>query len=230
MSIASISTYATGNLYYKINEAAEEAAKDAAKETAEELTSGTEESGSTSEDRVTFSSDLTLAQTREAMGLEPTGKLKLKDLESVAQDRENVVTSTLEQTMQSLGIEFAGKIVLSMNSDDEIEVSGDFSGKDALEDALNEDEAFVTAFKQLSANQSILDHMSELQANVQTLQTTGLSSFFDSDSDTGFDSLLSLADEYESLKGSNKNIKRLLNLSSSENSYSYTYNPTSDDE
>jgi len=215
MSVASLATYVADNLYYRINASAV-----ATENTADETTSQTKEANSTSEDRVTFSAGLSLAQTREAMGLNPTGKLKLKDLEDLAQDRKDFISGTLTQAIQSLGIKLDEEISLSMDSTNNIGISGDFPEKSELEEVLNENEAFTTAFKQLSANKSILDHISQLQRNVQSIQANIVDYF---SSDTDFNDLLDLADKYESLKKSDNKMKTLLDLSCAQYPYSYKY-------
>lgn len=217
MSVTPMATYVADNLYYRIN-----ASAIATKTGDSEPTSQTKETNTTSGDRVTFSNDLSIAQTREAIGLNPTGKLKLKDLEEVAQDRKESVSLTLTQTMQSLGIELDQEISLSVDSEDKIRISGDFPEKSTLEEVLNENEELTTAFKQLSANQSMLDYISQLQHNAQKT-TTNLADYFKADTD--FNDLLSLADKYESLKSSDNSMGTLLGLSSSQNPYSYTYAP-----
>jgi hypothetical protein len=215
MSVTSMATYGADNLYYKIN------ASNIAKETtADETTSQIKEDNSTSEDRVTFSVGLSLAQTREAIGLKPTGKLKLKDLEDVVQDRKDFISATLTQTIQSQGIKLDEEFSISMDSTNNICISGDFPGKSELEEALNENEEFTTAFKQLSANQSFLDHISQLQSNVKSIQVNIVNYF---NSDTNFNNLLALADKFESLKDSDNKMKTLLDLSCTECPYSYTY-------
>jgi antitoxin component of MazEF toxin-antitoxin module len=140
----------------------------------------------------------------------------------VAQDRKESVSLTLTQTMQSLGIELDQEVSLSVDSEDKIRISGDFPEKSTLEEVLNENEELTTAFKQLSANQSMLDYISQLQHNAQKT-TTNLADYFKADTD--FNDLLSLADKYESLKSSDNRMGTLLGLSSSQNPYSYTYAP-----
>ena len=217
MSVTPMATYVADNLYYRINASAV-----TTKTEDSESTSQTVESNSTSGDRVTFSNDLSIAQTREAIGLNPTGALKLKDLEEVAQDRKESVALILTQTMQSLGIDLNQEISLSMDSEDKIRISGDFQEKSILEEVLNENEEVTTAFKQLSANQSMLDYISQLQHNVQNT-TANLADYFKSDTD--FNDLLSLADKYESLKSSGNSMGTLLGLSTRQNPYFFTYAP-----
>ena len=215
MSVTPMTAYFADNLYYRINSPAIET-----EPSTDEKGSRTKEANSASEDRVTFSAGLSLAQTREAIGLNPTGKLKLKDLEDVVQDRRDSVSVTLTQTIQSLGIELDEEISLSLDSKDNISISGDFPEKSELEKALSENEEFITAFKQLSANKSILDHISQLQSNVQNIQVT-LVDYFSSDTD--FNDLLALADKYEGLKDSDNKLRSFLDLSSTQHPYSYNY-------
>ncbi len=217
MSVTPTTTYVADNLYYRNNASVVET-KTAAGQSAGQ----TKETNSTSRDRVTFSNDLSMARTREAMGLNPTGKLKLRDLEAVAEDREEAVSLMLTQTMQSLGIELDKEISLSMDSKGKICISGDCPEKSKLEEALNDNEGFTTAFKQLSANQSILDYSSQIQNRVQDIKANMVNYF---NSDTDFNDLLSLANKYESIKSSDNAIGTLLSLCSSQNPYSYTHGP-----
>ena len=222
MSVTPMSTSIADTLYYRTH-----ATTAATKSTAGESTGETKESGSTAEDRVTFSSDLSLAQTRAAMGLSPTGILTLKDLEQTAQERKGFVSSTLEETLQGLGIELDQGVSLSMDANDQIHISGDFPEKASVEEILNENEEFTTAFKQLSANQSVLDHISQLQTSVQTMKAS-IVDYFNSGAD--FNDLLALADKYEGIKSSENKMGTVLDLSISQNPYSYTYAPDADAE
>jgi hypothetical protein len=217
LSVTPTTTYVANNPYYQINTTAS-----ATKTGAGESTRQTKETDSASGDRVTFSKDLCTARTREAMGLNPTGKLKLKDFETVAEDRRELVSSTLTQTMKSLGIELDQEISFSVDSKNKILISGDFPEKSKLEEALNEDEEFTTALTQLSANQSILDYVSQLRYSTQDIRAN-MANFFNSD--TASDDLNALVAKYESLKSSDNSMQTLLSLSSSQNPYSYTYTP-----
>ncbi len=178
MRINTTSAYIADNLYDKINEP-----NSAVKNLSGESANQTNETGSTSSDyRNTFSSGLSTARIQEAMGLNPTGKLKLNELESVAEERKDFVSSTLSQTMQSLGIDPDKKISLSLDAGGTISVSGDFTEKAMLEQTLNENEEFTRAFKQLTANQSVLNYVSELQQSVQK-STASLMDYYNSDTD-----------------------------------------------
>ena len=215
MSITSTAAY-TANSYYDLISESTSSTKNVSTGSASE----TAEIASSSEDSVTFSSDLSMAQIQEALGLEPTGKLKLNDLETVAEHREEFVSLTLVQTMESLGIDPDQEFTLYLGSDNEIYVSGDFAGKDELQEALNENEDFSTAFLQLTANRSILDYVSELQDSVQN-SAASLMDYLDSDTD--LNDLLSLAAEYKSIKSSSNMMGTLLDLSASQTPYTYIY-------
>ncbi len=215
MRINTASAYMADNLYDRKIES------NSAANLSGESANQTNETGSTSSDyRITFSSGLSTARIQEAMGLNPTGKLKLKDLEAVAEGKKDFVSSTLSQTMQSLGIDPDKEISLSMAADGTISVSGDFTGKELLEQTLNENQEFTRAFKQLTLNQSVLDYVSGLQQSVQK-SSASLMDYYNSD--TGLNDLLSIASEYKSLKSGNNIMETILDLSS-QTPYTYTYN------
>lgn len=215
MRVNTTSAYTTDNLYDRINES-----NSAANNLSGESANRKKETGSTSSDyRITFSSGLSTARIQEAMGLNPTGKLKLNELEAVAGERKDFVSSTLSQTMQALGMDPDKKVSLSLDADGTISVSGDFTGKEILEEILNENQEFTSAFKQLTVNQSVIDYVSELQQSVQK-STASLMDYYNSDAD--LNDLLSIASEYKSLK-SGSTMETLLDLSS-QTPYTYAYN------
>ncbi|MGD9162295.1 MAG: hypothetical protein PVG39_28050 [Desulfobacteraceae bacterium] len=214
MRVYHTAAYIPDNLYDRINES-----NTSTKNTSGESANQTKETNSSSGYRITFSNDLSIARIQEAMGLNPTGKLKLKDLETVAEDRKDFVSLTLKQTLQSLGINPDQDISLSLGAENKIGVSGDFPEKAELEEALNENKEFTKAFMQLTANQSVLDYVSQLQQSVQN-PAVSLVDYYNSDTD--FNDLLSLASEYKRLK-SNNFMGTLLDLSSSETPYTYIY-------
>ncbi len=216
MSVSPAATYTTSSYYDLITDSASSTKSSSTGSSNQSEESGSSSSGYT----VSFSSDLSMARIQEALGLEPTGKLKLKELETVSEDREEFVSSTLAQTMESLGIDPDQEFTVYLGSENEIYISGDFAGKDELEDALNENEDFTKAFTQLTANQSILDYITELQSSVQN-KSASLMDYMDSDSD--LNDLLSLAAEYKSIKSSSNMMGTLLDLSTSETPYSYAY-------
>lgn len=216
MSVTPAGTYLTDNYYSRFNSssiyrnASEADPENQKKETV-----------SSSGDRITFSAGLSAARTREAMGLNPTGKLKLSDLEAAAEEREEFVSLTLTQTMLLLGINPDQEVSLSLGADNKIYVSGDFSEKAELEEALNENENFTTAFKQLNANRSILDYVSELQYSARNTEANLIDHY---NSDMDLDDLLSIAAEYKSIKSGSNIMETLLGLSSSQSPHTYTYN------
>ena len=216
MSIASATAY-TANSHYDLISSSTSSTKNTSTLSTNEIN----ESGSSSEDSVTFSRDLSMARIQEALGLEPTGKLKLKELETVAENREEFVALTIELAMETLGIDPDQEFSVYLDSENEIYLSGDFSERGMLEEALNDNEDFSTAFMQLTANKGILGYISELQDSVQN-NTASLMDYFESDAD--LNDLLSLATEYNSIRTSSNMMETLLDLSSSETSYTYTYN------
>ena len=214
MRVDITSAYAADNMFGQVNESSGDV-----KNLSSESANQTQETGTSSDYRITFSKGLSTARIQEAMGLNPTGKLKLGEIEAVAEDREDFVSSTLSRTLQALGIDPDADISLALDADGNISVSGDFAGKEILEETLNENEEFTRAFKQLTVNQSVLDYVSELRQSVQ-MSTGSLMDYYNSDAD--LNDLLSIASEYKKLKSGNV-METLLDLSSG-NAFTYVYN------
>ena len=97
-------------------------------------------------DRVSLSSGVMTARTREYLGLPPTGKLKLSDFETAAAGQKQTVNNLLASTMAEQGIDPDQKATLSLNEDGDIVIQEDFTGKDQLEAALNDNSDFSQAF------------------------------------------------------------------------------------
>ena len=165
-------------------------------------------------DRVTLSSDVAAARTREALGLNPTGRLTLEDFETVAAEKEAMVESGITALRQELGIAEGQTITLSLDNDGAVMIGERFAGKKELEAALNGDDDFLTAFTRLSGTREVLDHLDQLQQ-----KSTSLFDLVGSDS--GLDSMLSLAAKYSTLKSSANPLATLLAVSRSEAPYSF---------
>lgn len=217
MNTITNTTYAANNYYYTTNDSASVEAADTGQTSEKE-----EEHRVLSGDRVTFSSDLAMAKTREALGLRPSGKLKIKDFESVVEGREEIVKTKLAKIMETLGIDPDQQVSLSVDEKYNIRVSEKFPQKSDLEDALNDDEEFTLAFKQLSANQSILDYKSQLQTRQASLMD-----YLNSDADVN--DLLASAAKYEEIKYSNNKMETLMGLSQSKAPYTFVYNPATEE-
>ena len=212
MTTISNTTYTAGNYAYANNTPV--TAEETATNTGSVQKTGTEffKAG----DKVTFSPGLAAARTRDAMGLSPSGKLKIKDFEAVADNRRSIVESKLAQLTAAKGIDPDQQISLSLDDKYQIRIKESLAGKSDLEKALNEDPEFVLAFKQLSANQSILDYKSGLQS-----RSRSLADYFSSD--TGADDLISMAARLEEIKFSDNKIESLLGLSQQQAPYTYKY-------
>ncbi len=167
-------------------------------------------------DTVSLSSKVATAQAREYYGLAATGNLTLSDFQAAAETQEGTVNTLLAQAMESLGISPDQQVTLSLDSDGDITIKEDFSGKDELEEQLNEDDTFVQAFAGLSSNNEVLDYVDSLTSNSISLVDY-------MDSDTSQSDLLSLASQYAATKSANS-IQDLWQLSHAQTPYSYTYN------
>jgi len=213
MALITNAAYSTNNYYYNSSEkltGQTSSAPDSKSET-------TAQPSVSAGDTVTLSSEVATARTREAMGLNPTGSLKLGDFESAAKAQEQLVESKLASLMEELGVDENQKISLSLDAESNITIEESFSGKSDLEGALNDDKEFALAFKRLSANNEILDYTKELQTS-----STNLSDFMDSGSD--WNDLLSLASKYSEIKSAGNSLDSLLGVSKTQTPYTFTYN------
>ncbi|WDP89510.1 MAG: hypothetical protein HUN04_07155 [Desulfobacter sp.] len=213
-SITSINPYSSGSLYQSAGETL-----------ATQKSSGTQgnknETAEASNDQdvtVSLSKAVAQARLRESMGLAPTGRLSLDDFKAAAEDREKTVADALARTMNSLGIDSGQKISLSLDSDNKLTISESFSGKSKLQNTLNEDEEFMAAFKQLSANQEVVSFTEKL--------SSGGTSMVDYMDDTqGWDGAMALANQYNQIKASGNSLSALLGASRSETPYTYVHLP-----
>lgn len=169
-------------------------------------------------DRVTLSKGVAEARTREAMGLNPTGRLKLNDFKTAAENQEKIVDSKITSLIKELGVDENQEISFSLNEKGDVTINEKFPQKTKMENALNEDTEFLLTFNQLSANNEILDFTKSFQSN-----KTSLVDFMNSD--TGWDNLSSLAAEYEKIKSSDNSLSTLLGVSRKEVPYTFTHDP-----
>ncbi len=168
-------------------------------------------------DTVSLSSTVKTAQTREYLGLNPTGTLTLFDIQGAAAQQEEAVGSMLATAMEALGINENQQVSLSLDDDGNIEIAESFASSDELEEALNSDDTFVQAFSGLSANNEIMDYATSLQSKSISLADYINGDISDSD-------LLSLASTYSSIKSSSNPIETLWQVSHDETPFTYVYN------
>jgi len=171
-------------------------------------------------DRVTLSKGVAEARTREAMGLNPTGRLTLNDFKTAAENQEKIVDSTLTSLIKELGVDENQKISFSLNEKGGITINEKFPQKTKMEKILNEDMEFSLTFNRLSANTEILDFTKSFQSN-----KTSLADFMNSDSDSDWSNLTSLASEYSKIKSSDNSLSTLLGISRKEVPYTFTHDP-----
>ena len=207
-------TYGTNYLYQnpygKINESSADSKVDTSeKETVKP---------SSAVDKVTLSSEVAQAKTREIIGLNPVGKLKLEDFENASKSQKAIVESKLKAYMTGLGIDKSQDISLSVDKKSNFIISERFEGKDELEDLLNEDDEFSLAFKRMSSNDDILGFVDNLKSNVNSLS---LSNFMNSD--TSWDDIASFASRSMTLKNSQNPLESLLSMTKTTPSYSFSF-------
>lgn len=186
-----------------------------------ESKSGTEvKKPSSSGDTVTLSEEVAAARTREAMGLNPTGPLRLSDFKAAAENQTEAVNEKLASLMKAQGISTDQKITLSLDSKSKITIKENFSGKDKLEKALNEDKGFLQKFNGLSANSGVLNFTKDLQTRISN---TNLADFMNSDPD--WSDITSLASKYSELKTSGNPLATLVGIGNNQTPYVFKYDP-----
>jgi hypothetical protein len=217
MSIAT-NLYTAGNPYYQSNEslAGTRADLTSSKTTAdkENKSDSTQNKG----DRVTLSKSVSEARTRDALGLTPTGPLKLDHFKEAAKAQETQIESGLKNHMKQLGIDKDQTISLSLDGKSNLVIKESFPGKKDLQSALNNDETFKLNFKKLSANTEAIDYIQGLKSG--TSQKSSLVDYMSQETD--YNSLLSLASRYEQIKHSENSIETILGISH-ETADPYTY-------
>lgn len=214
MNLTTGTAYNTRNLYYTPSESL-------SGETAINRDADSKNAAGTpavNSDKVTISKDVAIARTRESLGLNPTGRLILGDVETVAADQKQIVESTLSSLRESLGIAEDQQITLSLDQDSAITIKESFTGKKELENALNEDGEFYQAFTRLSGAEEFLGYTKSLQTN-----SVSLADFMNSD--VSLDDIFSLASRYSTLKSSDNPLGTLLALSKAEMPYTFVSGP-----
>jgi hypothetical protein len=171
-------------------------------------------------DRVTLSKGVAEARTREAMGLNPTGRLKLNDFKTAAENQEKIVDSAITSLIKELGVDGNQKISFSLNEKGDITINEKFPQKTKMEKILNESKEFSLTFNRLSANNEILDFTKSFQSN-----KTSLVEVMNSESDSDWSNLSSLASEYSKIKSSDNSLSTLLGISRKEVPYTFTHDP-----
>ncbi|MFK5951870.1 MAG: hypothetical protein QM498_02355 [Desulfobacterium sp.] len=168
-------------------------------------------------DTVSLSPAVKTAQTREYLGLNPTGTLTLSDIQGAAAQQEEAVGSMLATAMEALGINENQQISLSLDDDGKIEIAESFASSDELEEALNSDDTFVQAFSGLSVNNEIMDYATSLQS-----KSTSLVDYINGD--TSDSDMFSLASRYSSIKSASSPIESLWQVSHDETPFTYVAN------
>ncbi len=167
-------------------------------------------------DTVTLSNGIAAAKTREAMGLNPTGPLKLGDFEKAAETQEEWIRTRLESAMKDAGISTDQDITLTLDSKSKIAIKENISNRSSLEKALNEDKEFLNTFKSLSANNEVLDYTNGIKTQISN---TTLADFMNSDSD--WSDIMAVASKYTELKVSDNPIQTILGICRDSNPYEY---------
>ncbi len=214
MSLIAAAAYNTNNLYNTANEQLTNVSQTSKGESSKEETVLSIPKG----DRVTLSKEALIAQTREALGLTSSGRLKREDLEAAAEKQKESVTSTLTEFMKELGLEENQKITLALDGESKIVIQEKFSGKTELEQKLNEDPSFSLAFRSLSANNEILGYAGSQGKNMPNL-------FEVMNSGDSWDEIASLASQYSDMKSSNNPLATLISLGRSQDPYTFTHDP-----
>lgn len=209
--------YSTNSLYNNPYEKVTDSS-----ETSKTSKSGTETkaTSSSTRDTVTLSDDVAAARTREAMGLNPTGPLRLSDFKAAAEIQTEAVNQKLSSLMKEQGVANDQEITLSFDSKSKITIKENFSGKAKLEKALNEDKSFALSLKGLNANSGILNYTKDIQARVSS---TNLAEFMNSDPD--WSEITALASKYSELKSSANPLATLVNIGNSQTPYVFKYDP-----
>lgn len=170
-------------------------------------------------DSVTLSNEIAKAKTRELIGLNPVGKLKLKDFESAFKNNEIIVESKLEGYMAVMGIDKSQEISLTLDEKSNIIINETFAGKDELEKALNEDNEFLLSFQRMSSNDDILTYVDDLKTNTSQLSLINFMS-----SGYSWDNIMSSASISMHLKNSDNPLESLLSISKRTPNYSFNFN------
>lgn len=162
-------------------------------------------------DRVSLSPEVEVARLRESLGLQPTGKLRRQDFTArIAADQAGVQES-LQARLDALAPEAgkpAGALTLTQDAKGQIQVSGDWPGKEALAKELNGDPQFKLIFTRLSANSEVLNFTTGAAAGGEKAAT--LSDYLDGEAAES--NLTSLLQNYAALKNSRNSLASLVSL------------------
>ncbi len=210
------STYSANNLYYNPYEKVTEPPAESTDTTSKEETRQSQ----TGNDKVTLSKEVSKAKTRELIGLKPLGKLKLEDFENAAKNQKEIVKSKLEGYMTAMGVDKSQDISLTLNEKSDIIINEKFTGKDELEQVLNEDDEFSLAFRRMSANDDLLNYVDNLKTSTQL----NLGNFMNSD--TSWDNIISSASRNMKIKYSDNPLESLLSLSKRTPNYAFSFSPS----
>lgn len=167
-------------------------------------------------DKVTISKAVAEARTREALGLPPTGPLRLENFKDAAQIQEKEISQALGAHLRTLDIDPKQDLTLFQDANNKVRIKERFTGKKDLESALNEDDTFSLTFKQLAANSQTLDYVDDLK-----IRQTSLADHMDTQS--GYQDLFALASRYDQLRSSGTGLGSLLAASRQESPYSFVY-------
>lgn len=172
-------------------------------------------------DRVSLSPEVEVARLRESLGLQPTGKLRRQDFEAqIKADRERV-RQALQTTLATMGVAASDALTLSQDAKGQIQVGGEWSGKEELAKKLNADPEFSKIFTRLAANSGVLDYTDTLKSGGKMAT---LSDYLDGDS--AETNLVTLLQQYDSLKSSPNSLASLIGLSNNgEKPFSLSFDP-----
>ncbi len=169
-------------------------------------------------DKVTLSSKVAKAKTRELIGLKPVGKLKLEDFENASKYQKEIVRSKLEGYMTALGIDESQKISLTLDAKSNIVINEKFAGKNEFEQILNEDNEFSLSFRGMSANDDFLSYVDNLKTNTTR---SGLDNFMNSN--TSWDDIISSASMNMKIKSSKNPLETMLGVIERTPNYSFSF-------
>ena len=167
-------------------------------------------------DKVSLSKDLQTARTRESMGLNPTGPLKLKDFTQAATAQAQTVEQELSQTLKALNIDPATQMTLTLDAKGQVTIPEKFAGKNDLVKALNNNSEFMTAFRRLSANESFLGQIGSSNKTATSLADV-------MNSDTDWENIISIAQRNKALQTSNDPLATLVDQGHQAKPYTYTH-------
>ncbi len=161
-------------------------------------------------DRVSLSPAVELARLRDSLGLPPTGTLTRQDFAARIKSDQEGVQKTLQANLDALAPaagQPVGAITLSQDSKGQIQVAGDWPGKEALTKNLNADPDFKLMFTRLSANSGVLNATTPAQ---ESGKSATLSDYLDGE--TADSNLATLLKNYSALKTAPNSLASLVGL------------------